>query len=200
MRKEKLIDALYDYLEIDERFILNNYIDAIDNQNILNSQHELVIASMFYLIKRKSKRPMTLDQVSMKFGVERIEIGRVYNKIKKLIGIKSCSEHSMLKTSCLVVQKPSQYLLNFISKLGLSEEKEIDIFEECKKIGKKVWSPGKYQVITFCAGLIYLCAITTGNKLSQREVADICGVTEVGLRNNFKKIIEELGFTQGDLM
>lgn len=199
MRKELLIEALSELLEVDEKFILNNYLDSIEKDNILNSPHIGVTSAMYYLIKRKAKRPLTLDQVSSKFEVERREIGRIYIKLKKLIGIKACQEHSILKTSCLVVQKPSQYLPNFISKLELSDKDKSLIFEECKRIGKKVWQPGKYQIIGFCCGLIYLSALVIGKKQTQRSVADACNVTECCARENFKKIFDEAGIDEEDL-
>jgi len=40
--------------------------------------------------------------------------------------------------------------------------------------------------------------LLTGEKRTQREIADVVGVTEVTIRNRYKEIIDKLGL-KGDL-
>ena len=39
---------------------------------------------------------------------------------------------------------------------------------------------------------LYVAALINGEKRTQREVADVAGVTEVTIRNRYKELLEEL--------
>ena len=43
------------------------------------------------------------------------------------------------------------------------------------------------------AAAIYVATVLLGEKRTQREVADIVGVTEVTIRNRYKELVEKLG-------
>jgi transcription initiation factor TFIIB len=42
------------------------------------------------------------------------------------------------------------------------------------------------------AASLYVAALLVGDKKTQREVADIAGVTEVTIRNRYKELLEKL--------
>ena len=42
------------------------------------------------------------------------------------------------------------------------------------------------------AAAIYIASILCGDRRTQREVADVAGVTEVTIRNRYKELAEEL--------
>ena len=46
------------------------------------------------------------------------------------------------------------------------------------------------------AASLYVAALLTGEKRTQREVADVAGVTEVTIRNRYKELLEELGLEE----
>ena len=43
------------------------------------------------------------------------------------------------------------------------------------------------------AAALYIAAVLAGEKKTQREVADVIGVTEVTIRNRYKEMIDSLG-------
>ncbi|MBO5519631.1 MAG: transcription initiation factor IIB, partial [Candidatus Methanomethylophilus sp.] len=43
------------------------------------------------------------------------------------------------------------------------------------------------------AASIYIASILTNERRTQREVADVAGVTEVTIRNRYKELNEKLG-------
>ena len=47
-------------------------------------------------------------------------------------------------------------------------------------------------IILIAAAAIYIASILCGDRRTQREVADVAGVTEVTIRNRYKELAEEL--------
>ncbi|HIH17428.1 MAG TPA: hypothetical protein HA218_01165, partial [Nanoarchaeota archaeon] len=43
------------------------------------------------------------------------------------------------------------------------------------------------------AAALYVAALLNGEKKTQREVADIAGITEVTIRNRYKELLDKLG-------
>ena len=52
--------------------------------------------------------------------------------------------------------------------------------------------------VGLAAASLYVASLLTGEKRTQREIADVVGVTEVTIRNRYKEIIDKLGL-KGDL-
>ena len=46
------------------------------------------------------------------------------------------------------------------------------------------------------AAAIYIASVLVGEKRTQREIADLTGITEVTIRNRQKEIAERLGIDQ----
>mgnify|MGYP001610520661 CR=1 FL=1 len=46
------------------------------------------------------------------------------------------------------------------------------------------------------AAALYVAALMNDEKKTQREVADIAGITEVTIRNRYKELIEKLGLEE----
>lgn len=91
---------------------------------------------------------------------------------------------------------PSDYIPRFASKLGLSGEvqsKAIEIINKAKKCGL---SSGKGPT-GLAAAAIYIASVLLSDRKTQRDVADVAGVTEVTIRNRYKELTEniEMGIT-----
>ena len=46
------------------------------------------------------------------------------------------------------------------------------------------------------AAALYVASLIHGEKRTQREVADVAGVTEVTIRNRYKELIQRLNLTE----
>ncbi|MFB6076252.1 MAG: sigma factor-like helix-turn-helix DNA-binding protein, partial [Candidatus Aenigmatarchaeota archaeon] len=92
----------------------------------------------------------------------------------------------------ILPSQPEDYIPRFTSMLGLKDKtqaKAIQILEEAKEYDI---TSGKGPTGVAAAAL-YIAAVLNGEKRTQREVADIVGVTEVTIRNRYKEIVEKLG-------
>jgi len=79
--------------------------------------------------------------------------------------------------------------------LGLGDKvqaKAIEVLEEAKKHDI---TSGKGPTGVAAAAL-YIAAVLNDEKRTQREVADVVGVTEVTIRNRYKEIVEKLGIEE----
>ena len=65
---------------------------------------------------------------------------------------------------------------------------------ELKKAIANEITSGKGPMGIAAAGL-YVAALLCGEKKTQREVADVAGVTEVTIRNRYKELLEKLKLT-----
>ena len=140
---------------------------------------ESVIASCIYAACRSYDIPRTLDEMATASDVERKEIGRTYRFIIRKLGIK-------VKQS-----SPKDYISRFSSVLKLSPRTQNDALNILKQAEKVELTSGRGPA-GIAAAALYVAALINDEKKTQREVADIAGITEVTIRNRYKELIERL--------
>ncbi|MCJ2555433.1 MAG: transcription initiation factor IIB [Candidatus Thermoplasmatota archaeon] len=140
-----------------------------------------VVAATLYAACRQCGVPRTLDEIANKSAVERKSIGRTYRTLTRALGLK------------LLPQSPRDYIPRFCNKLGLDMEvqrKALDILDavEREELASGVAPSG------VAAATIYIAAMLNGRPCTQKDVAEVAGVTEVTIRNRYKAISEALGY------
>lgn len=141
---------------------------------------ESVVAGALYAACRRHEVPRTLDELSEASNIEKKEIGRTYRFITRELGIT------------ILPSNPADYIGRFASALKLSPEtqsKSVEIIERAQKVEL---TSGRGPTGIAAAGL-YVAALINGEKRTQREVADVAGVTEVTIRNRYKELLDTLG-------
>ncbi len=141
---------------------------------------ESVIAACIYAACRSYEIPRTLDEISAASEVERKEIGRTYRFIIRKIGIK-------VKPS-----SPKDYILRFASVLDLSPKAQNEALKILKKAEVQELTSGRGPA-GIAAAALYVAALLNDEKKTQREVADVAGITEVTIRNRYKELLDKLG-------
>jgi transcription initiation factor TFIIB len=140
---------------------------------------ESVVAGALYAACRRHDVPRTLDELSEASGIEKKEIGRTYRFITRELGIK------------ILPSNPADYIARFASALKLSAEtqsKSVEIIEQAQAV-ELTSGRGPTGI---AAAALYVAALINGEKRTQREVADVAGVTEVTIRNRYKELLEKL--------
>ena len=140
---------------------------------------ESVIAACLYTACRSYNIPRTLDEMATASDVERKEIGRTYRFIIRKLRIK-------VKQS-----SPKDYISRFSSVLKLSPKTQNDALKVLKKAEEVELTSGRGPA-GIAAAALYVAALMNDEKKTQREVADIAGITEVTIRNRYKELIEKL--------
>ena len=140
---------------------------------------ESVIAACIYAACRSYNIPRTLDEISAASEVERKEIGRTYRFIIRKIGIK------------VTPSSPKDYIPRFASTLHLSPKVQNEALEILKKAEISELTSGRGPA-GIAAAALYVSALLNDEKKTQREVADVAGITEVTIRNRYKELLERL--------
>ena len=141
---------------------------------------ESVIAACIYAACRSYNIPRTLDEIATASDVARKEIGRTYRFIIRKLGIK-------VKPS-----SPKDYISRFSSILNLSPRAQNEALKILRKADISELTSGRGPA-GIAAAALYVSALMNDEKKTQREVADVAGITEVTIRNRYKELIEKLG-------
>ena len=141
---------------------------------------ESVIAACIYAACRSYNIPRTLDEISNASDVERKEIGRTYRFIVRKLKIK------------ITPSSPKDYIHRFASVLKLSPKTQNEALKILKRAEGSELTSGRGPAGIAAAGL-YVAALLNNEKKTQREVADVAGITEVTIRNRYKELLEKLG-------
>jgi len=155
------------------------YRKAVEKGLIRGRLIESVVAAVLYTICRQKGIPRTLDEVSSVSGINKKEIGRTYRFLKRDLGIK------------MPLTNPVHYIPRFASELGLSggvQEKAREILEDAIEKGL-ISGRGPTGV---AAAALYIAGVMKGERKTQKEVADVAGVTEVTIRNRYRELKEKL--------
>ena len=75
--------------------------------------------------------------------------------------------------------------------MKLSAETQSNSIEILEQAQKAELTSGRGPT-GIAAAALYVSALLHGEKRTQREVADVAGVTEVTIRNRYKELLEEL--------
>jgi len=141
---------------------------------------ESVVSAVIYAICRQYGIPRTLDEISNVAEIPKKEIGRTYRLITQELELK------------IPLTNPRFYITRFITALKLSgdtQEKAIEILSRAMEKGL-ISGRGPMGV---AAAAVYIASVITGERRTQKEVADVAGVTEVTIRNRYRELKKALG-------
>jgi transcription initiation factor TFIIB len=163
--------------------IARYYEEAVNKGLARGRSIESVVAALTYAVSREFGSPRTLEEISEASGVEKREIGRTYRYIARELKVR------------ILPADPITFVPRFCSMLGLSDKVQAKAIEILKKAKKFDITSGKGPT-GVSAAAIYIATVLVGEKRTQREVADIVGVTEVTIRNRYKELVEKLGIEE----
>ena len=141
---------------------------------------ESVVSAVIYATCRMQGIPRTLDEISRVSGIEKKEIGRAYRFVRRELDIN------------VPLTDPAQYVPKFVAALKLSggaQERAIGLLK--KAIAKGLISGRGPTGVA--AAAVYIASAMSGERRTQKEVADVAGVTEVTIRNRYRELKKELG-------
>ena len=136
-------------------------------------------AATVYAGCRRCNLPRSLDEVSEASGIDKKEIGRNYRFMSKELSLK------------ILPVRPQEYLNRFANSLKLKG----DAIQEARDLINKTL---ENKTISGCspasiaAAAIYVASLLHHDKKTQKEIAETAGVTEVTIRNHYKKIVNNL--------
>ena len=157
------------------------YRKAVKERLIRGRSIQGVTAAAVYLACRQCKLARTLEEISQASNVNKKEVGRSYRFLIKELDY------------FVPPVKPSQYITKFSNQLTMQGKVE--------EIAHKILAAAKELKLTsgrgptgIAAAASYIASVLTGERKTQREIAEIAQVTEVTIRNRYKELVERLMF------
>jgi transcription initiation factor TFIIB len=140
---------------------------------------ENVVAASLYAACRQCSVPRTLDEIAQGAGLVRRDLGRTYRYLCRELTIN------------LDPTTPLDYVPRFCSELNLNQRVQTKAIEILRKAIEKQLTAGRTPTGSTAAA-IYIASVLVGENRTQREIANVAGITEVTIRNRYKEIAEKL--------
>ena len=156
------------------------YRKAVKAELIRGRLIESVVAAVIYAVCRMQGIPRTLDEIARVSGIEKKEIGRAYRFIRRELGVH------------VPLTDPGSYVPKFCAALTLSGKVQERAIQLLKKALRKGLISGRGPT-GVAAAAVYIASAMMGERRTQKEVADVAGVTEVTIRNRYRELKKELG-------
>ena len=157
------------------------YRKAVKERLIRGRSIQGVTAAAIYLACRQCGLARTLEEIAQASSVNKKEVGRSYRFLIKELNY------------FIPPLKPSQYITKFSNQLTMQGKVE--------EIAHKILAAAKELKLTsgrgptgIAAAASYIASVLTGERKTQREIAEIAQVTEVTIRNRYKELVERLMF------
>ncbi|MEM4670775.1 MAG: transcription initiation factor IIB [Desulfurococcaceae archaeon] len=155
------------------------YREAVEKGLVRGRSIESVIAAAVYLACRMRKLPRTLDEIEEYSRVSRKEIARCYRLLLRELSIK------------VTTSDPADFVPRIAHALGLSGavvRTAIEILYKAREAGIL----GGKDPVGLAAAAVYLACERLGEERSQKEIANVAGVTEVTVRNRCRELMKVL--------
>lgn len=159
------------------------YTLAVQKGLVRGRSMESVVAGALYAACRRHEVPRTLDEMGEASGIEKKEIGRTYRFITRELEIN------------ILPSNPADYISRFTSALNLSADTQTRAVE-ILELARDIELTSGRGPTGIAAAALYVSSLIHGEKRTQREVADVAGVTEVTIRNRYKELIKRLKLTK----
>ena len=179
LQELRRISSILDLTKTVEENAASIYRKAAIRGLVRGRSMESVVAGALYAACKKFNIPRTLDEIAEAFPLDRKEVGKTYRFICRQLRIK------------ILPTDPYDYVSRFSSELKLSPKTQEKAMEIIRKAKAKEITSGKGPT-GIAAAALYVAALLSGEKRTQREVADVAGVTEVTIRNRYKELLEKL--------
>jgi len=157
------------------------YRKAVKERLIRGRSIQGVTAAAIYVACRQCGLARTLDEIAQASNINKKEVGRSYRFLVKELDY------------FIPPLKPSQYVTKFSNQLTMQGKVE--------EIAHKILAAAKELRLTsgrgptgIAAAASYIASVLTGERKTQREIAEIAQVTEVTIRNRYKELVERLQF------
>ena len=161
------------------------YRKALEKKLVRGRSISAMIAASLYAACRDTEIPRTLKDVTEASNVKRKDISRCYRILHQELELK------------MPVVDSVQCIAKISSKVKMTEKTKRHAIKIIKEIQEQNESAGK-DPMGLAASALYLSCVQTGVSITQRDIAEAAGVTEVTIRNRYKGI-KEMYLSESDL-
>ena len=157
------------------------YIEAFKKKLLRGRSINGMVAACLYFACRERSIPRTLHEILEETSINAKNVRRCYRTIIRELNLKAPSTD------------PISLVPRYVAELGLNAEAEKTTVKILKTFTSNYSISGK-DPKGLCAGALYFICKSYNKKISQKEIANLIGVTEVTLRSRYKEIIRKFSF------
>jgi transcription initiation factor TFIIB len=138
-----------------------------------------VAAASLYAACRKSGLPRSLREIAEASLVNRKDVARCYRLL-----LQELDFH-------MPISDPLTYISKIAEKNGISGKAQGAAIAILREARKKRVASGK-DPIGMAAASLYIACLQNNEKITQKDIAEVAGVTEVTVRNRYKALKKQL--------
>jgi transcription initiation factor TFIIB len=175
---DRISGAVYIPHQIKEKAALI-YRKALDKGLVRGRSINSIMAAAVYASCRQSGTPRTLRDITEASLVDKKDVARCYRLLLQELQVK------------MPISDPLTYISKIAEKTGISgktQGKAIAILREARK---KRFVAGK-DPMGLAAATLYIASLQNNEKITQKDIAEAAGVTEVTVRNRYKCLMRQL--------
>jgi transcription initiation factor TFIIB len=136
-----------------------------------------MLAAALYIVCREMGTSITLKDIAAASNLTYKDISRNYSVLVFELDIK------------IPLVDPMKCIVKVANKLGVNEKTKKQAMNIMSEVVKREMTPGKVPM-GLAGSVLYLSSQITGEVISQANVAQAAGTTEVTIRNRFKDLIQ----------
>jgi transcription initiation factor TFIIB len=159
------------------------YRKALEKKLVRGRSISAMIAASLYAACRDTETPRTLKDVSDAANVKRKDIARCYRLLYHELELR------------MPVVDSVQCIARISSKLAIPEKTKRDAVKVLQGAQERKESAGK-DPMGLAATALYLSCVKNGVSITQRDLAEAAGVTEVTIRNRYKGLKADQSSTE----
>lgn len=160
------------------------YRKVLEKKLVRGRSISAMIAASLYAACRDTETPRTLKDVADAANVKRKDIARCYRLLYNELELK------------MPVVNSIQCIARISSQLDLSEKTKRYAVKILQDAQDNKESAGK-DPMGLAATALYISCIKNGDSITQRDLAEAAGVTEVTIRNRYKGFKNQQNFKLG---
>ncbi|MFL6319774.1 MAG: transcription initiation factor IIB family protein [Nitrososphaeraceae archaeon] len=155
------------------------YRKAQERQLVRGRTISGVLAAAIYIACREMGISRTLKDIATYSNVKFKEVAKSYRMLCLELDLK------------IPIVDPIKYIAKVANKANLSEKTKRQAAEIMDNVTKREMSVGK-NPMGLAASVLYISSMKTGENITQGDLSNAAGVTEVTLRNRYKDLMNRL--------
>jgi transcription initiation factor TFIIB len=155
------------------------YRKALDKRLVRGRSIKAIAAAAMYAACRKSGSPKALNEIAEASLVYKKEVARCYRLL-----LQELDFH-------MPISDPLTYVSKIAEKNGVSGKTQGAAIAILRQARQKRFSAGK-DPMGIAAAALYIACVQNNEKITQKNIAEAAGVTEVTVRNRYKALQKQL--------
>ncbi len=175
---DRLADKLYIPGSIKEKAAVV-YRKALEKGLVRGRSIAAISAASLYAACRNSETPRTLREIAETSLVDKKDVARCYRLLLRELDIQ------------MPIADPMTYISKIAERTGISGQTQGSAIQILREAKKQRAASGK-DPMGLAAAALYIACLQSGEKKTQKDIAEAAGVTEVTVRNRYKSLKRQL--------